>query len=249
MKHATYGSFAVLFGLAIGWPACAATVTYDDQAAFLAGSGATSIGALPSTGGSGTVVGPVTFRDVVGGAAAFTAVGTNEFDNELAFTNYEVFDMDIAAGAYAVGFAIHQPGYMRADGGPSNLGCNTTPCVDSQFTIEIFFGSTSLGQFSYAPPVDADVAAGGPVGFFGVHSSQLFNRVAVREIHGTGGGADGLQHIDNEYFAHFHTGSQALVPGAGPPALPEPASSALVLAALGALAAAPRVRRALKLAA
>jgi hypothetical protein len=206
---------ATALGGALVAPTTAATLdTYDnDRAGFLAATGATSIDALPSSGGGGTTVGPVTF-----GNAASSSVTFGDWSNEisgfdLAITGNENFNLLIGGGGvHAIGFDWHEP----MNGSPAP-GCHVPSCTDSSFTIEVLAGSTSLGVFAYNAPNDNSTAPGGPLGFWGLHSSVLFDQVRVRE---TVGG------IENEYFGNF-------VAGVSP--VPELATAASLLAGLGLL--------------
>jgi len=193
----------------------------DDKAGFMA-AGGTSIGALPPSGRSGTVVGPITFTNGGGGASIVFGTWSNEIAGyDLAISGPENFNLAIAGGTYGIGFDMHEP---TTPGVGVAFGCNSQTCVDSPYTIEIFAGSTSLGSFAYNAPDDTSTAAGGPLGFFGVRSSQLFDRVQVRDLNGN---------IDNEYFGNFLTNATAL---------PVPEPPAVALFALG-LAVLHRLRR------
>lgn len=203
---------ALLAIAAGGFSAAQATVIVhtDDKAAFLAATGATSIGALPGSGGTGTTVGSVTFTNAPASSIAF-GVWSNEIaGNDLAVSGLENFNLAIAGGTYALGFDFHEP---LESPGAIPPGCNVATCVDSPFKIQIFAGVTSLGVFDYNPPNDTSTAPGGPLGFFGVHSNVLFDRVEVREQ------SPGTN--DNEYFGNFFT-------GATPAVVPEPATLALL---------------------
>jgi hypothetical protein len=91
-------------------PARAVVLSYaDDKTGFVA-AGATSIGALPSSGGSGTVVGPVTFTNGGGGAAIAIGTWSNEITGfDLAISGPENFNLAIAGGTYGIGFDMHEP--------------------------------------------------------------------------------------------------------------------------------------------
>ena len=212
----------------------AGTVSFaDDSAGFLASSGATSIGVL-TAGNNGHTVGAVTFFD--GSPLGDLTIG--KFSNEfgvgalsVGLSGPENFSMTITGGAYAFGFGVHEPGYL----GPTGeflRGC-ISACVDTTFRFEIFSGSTSLGVFNYNAPDDNSDAVGGPVGFFGVHSSVLFDRIVVRDVTGN---------IDNEFFGGFLLGA---TPYFETPTstIPEPSSAALMLVGLVAFTMASRRTR------
>jgi hypothetical protein len=188
----------------------AALVSYaGNQAGFLSATGAVSIGALPGAGLTGTVVGSVTFTDG-GGSSIFFGAYSNEISgNDIAISGAENFNMAIAGGAYSIGFNLHEPSYEQ----PVPSGCNVATCIDSTFSIELFAGAASLGIISYNAPDDPDDNIGGPLGFFGVQSSVLFDRVEVRETIGTN---------DNEHFGNVLIGRTPIN------ATPEPGSLALV---------------------
>jgi hypothetical protein len=185
---------SALFSLMVG-SSFANTLTYpNDKAGFLIATGATSIGPLPSNGSNGTIIGTATFTSA-------NSIIFGDWSNEitgfdLAISGGENFNLSIAGGAYSVGFDLHEP---TTAGSPP--GCNAAVCVDSPFTIQIFFGSTSLGIFQYNAPDDNSTAIGGPLGFFGVHSSSRFDRVEIRDVN---------DNLDNEYFGNFMTGQTAL---------------------------------------
>lgn len=200
----------------------AMVVSYaDDPTAYAAATGASSIGTLLLASGNQTV-GDVSFTGNLAGSLIFSQVYTNEFDRELAISGREDFVMTIAnGGAYAIGFRIHEPTYNRPFPTFSdNFGCNDS-CVDTTFSIELFSGSTSLGLYSYNAINDALATAGGPLGFFGVHTDTAFDRVVVRDV---------TADIDNEYFSDFTIGRSAI---GGQ--VPEPNALLLVFAALTAL--------------
>lgn len=210
----------------------AVTVSFaGDQAGFLASSGATSIGEL-TAGSNWHTVGAVTFFD--GSPLGDLVIGkfSNEFGGALSvgLSGPENFSMTIAGGAYSFGFGVHEPGYI----GPTGeflRGC-ISACVDTSFEFEIFAGTTSLGLFTYNAPDDNDDSVGGPVGFFGVHSSVLFDRVVVRDVTGN---------ADNEFFGAFVLGNTPY--SETPAAVPEPPGAVLALEALALAALTPALRR------
>lgn len=214
---------ALLAGAALA-PAGAATTAYpDDRAGFLAATSASSIGALPASGGNGTVVGAVTFTGGSSGSVVAFGDWSNELTGfDLAVSGAENFNMTIAGGAYAMGFDWHEPSTATAP-----PGCNVATCVNSSFTVEILAGNVSLGVFSYNAPDDPSTAAGGPLGFFGVSSDVLFDEVRVREV---------VANADNEYFGNFVIATV--------PAVPEPGTMLTLLAGLGGLAMRMRGRQA-----
>ena len=199
----------VAFALAAATPAAqAALVSYaDDRSGFVANTGATSIGSFP------TGVGPVGSLSVGGvtlttdsGGLFFGNFSSRVPGNEMILSGPEDFHVTLPSGVFSIGFDLYEPTF----GGAS--GCNTTTCVDDNFSVEVFAGSTSLGSFTYDAPDDDGTAPVAPLGFFGVHSCVAFNRVVVRDVTGN---------LDNEMFANFLKGStpipavQCTTPAAG----------------------------------
>jgi hypothetical protein len=167
----------------------------DDSAGFAAATGATSIGAFPSSGGSGTQVGAVTFTNPTNTGVA-NVIAFSNYSNELAgydlaVSGVENVDLAIAGGAHAIGFHVHEPSYA------TSTGCNAT-CFDTTFRVELLSGTTSLGYVDYNAPDDASPLAGGPVGFIGVYSDVQFDHVRIRDRTNT---------IDNEFFGIFSIGT------------------------------------------
>src|SRR5262249_12793389 len=144
--------------------------TFDDKAAFLAATSASSAtGPIPNVGESSdsATVGSITFT--LGGAGAtllyIGATGTpGDPDwyparpgNEIAIAGNENFVAQTAAPVYSFGFEIVEP-HASAGGFP----------VNSVYQITLFSGATQVGQFTYAPPNDV-------LTFIGVWSDTAFN--------------------------------------------------------------------------
>jgi hypothetical protein len=109
-------SLAALF-CSLAGHAASVTTYADDRAAFLAATGATTIGALPGAPSSPTTannatIGPVTLHQVGVSTAVFFNYSNEISGNELSTSSVENFDMSLAAGAYSIGFAVHQPKYL-----------------------------------------------------------------------------------------------------------------------------------------
>lgn len=209
----------------VGGSALAAT-TYNSLASFQAGTGATSAtGPLPAIGmTSSATLGSVTVQapswltvDWITALSGYEIGVSNGAGNTSVPNSYynDGIDVNFASPVYAAGFEFYQP----TTPGVHLNGCNVPVCVDSQFQVELKLGSTSVGVFAWTPGKDQ-------VDFWGVASSQAFNRMEIRETVGTD---------DNEFYGQFYT--SALAP------VPEPGTSALMLLGAAGLAGARRLRR------
>lgn len=188
--------------------ASASIVTYANEGAFLLATGANN--AMPSgfpNLGSATpptlTVGSVTFRarppsSIVSGnlglAIADWSTLLPGFD--LAISGIEDLDIIPSGPIFAVGLPFVEP----SESGNTSDTCNTTPCVDSTFTVTLKSGNVTVGSFTFNAP--NDVAA-----FVGVSSTIAFNLVEIRETTGTN---------DNEYFGPVFTSSRAVIAVAEP---------------------------------
>jgi hypothetical protein len=217
MANARIPRVAILCLTLAGSSAAGATsVVYSDLATFLADTGAAAT-AIPDAGGSGVVtspqtVGPLTFSlgpgatNLIFGGIDWTTRLTGA---EIALSGVEDLDVGIASGAFAFGFEMVEP--------QNDPNLNGT-FVDSTFTITLRNGGSIVDSFLLTPPNDTAV-------FFGVWSSDAFDRVEIRETVGA---------LENEFFGTFYTGSQAL---------PVPEPSGLAFAALALLAGLRATRR------
>jgi hypothetical protein len=171
----------------------ATLVSYpDDRATFAARDGVSAIGNFPTAGPTSSLtVGGVTFV-TDSGSLFFGNFSTRVPNNEMIISAEESFHANLPGGIFAFGFDLYEPNFS----GPS--GCNTAVCVDDNFSIQIFAGTTSLGSFTYNAPDDNGTSPVVSLGFFGVCSSVAFNRVVVRDVTGN---------LDNEMFANFLTGT------------------------------------------
>ena len=175
----------------------AAIVTYSDRATFIAATGATGIGAIPSNIGGGFTLGALTFSNVPGSSM----VSTNNWSTlisestDMAISDVESFDVASSGPLFSFGFDFHEPSTSTPPGLPFPDTCNTT-CVDSTFTITLRSGAALVDSFSFNRPNDV-------LAFVGVASSVAFDRIEIRE---SAGG------IDNEFFGNFLIGRLQVVP-------------------------------------
>ena len=171
----------------------AAVQTFDDKAAFLTATAASSAsGPLPDLGqvGGPTTVGTVTFWLAPGGNTL--SIGASETpaapdwysltpgnDIALGFENLEV---QTTTPVFALGFDFVEPNSTMPDFGG-------TP-VDSTFEVVLYAGATEVDRFTFNAP-DDDVAA-----FVGVWSDTAFDRVTIIDTTGD---------HDDEFFGEFYT--------------------------------------------
>lgn len=228
-------TFRLVCCLAVGAFAAAtpahalSTQTFSNLAAFQAATGATSAtGALPSQGAMGNysasmssaTVGSVSFAAP---SFVFTEWSTLLPGAELGVSNgagtvggsiNDGLDATFNAPVFSAGFDFHQSS-------ASTLidGCNTTPCVDSQFEVTLKNGAATVATFAWTPLKDQR-------DFFGVWSDTAFTKLEIRETVGSD---------DNELYGQFYSGVTAV---------PEPATAALwVLGLMGLCAVADTRKR------
>ena len=195
----------------------ATTITFDDKAAFLAATGATSAtGPLPDLGGpfSSRTVGSVTFSGASFfiGAAGVAGVPGDWYSllpgNDIAINDVENIDVDFSSPVFSMGFDFAEPDTTI----PVPYGNQGNPFgIDSTFMVTLKLGGALVDTFSFNAPDDV-------VSFVGVWTDSAFDRAEIREI--VGG-------IDDEYFGEFYSGTR--------PASPIPEPSVLLLAASGLL--------------
>ena len=191
--------------------AVAVIVIYSDQATFLADTGAVNAtGPLPNPGlvpGSQTV-GSITFSIAPPSSALFiggagTGIPGGDWTalhpgNEMAISDVENLNAQLAAPAYALGFAFVEPNV--------NAEC-FAPCFDSTFTVTLKDGATIVDSFTFNAPDEV-------LAFVGVWSSSAFDRVEIRDTTAT---------IDDEFFGEFYRGTTPLRT-----AVPEPGTLLLL---------------------
>jgi hypothetical protein len=200
----------------------ATIMTFDNQAAFLTATVATSAtGPLPNLGqipggttGSQTV-GAITFS--IAPPSTNFYIGSLGVPNpadfwttllpgiEIAISDVENLNADLAGPVFSLGFDFAEP--------TSTAECRA-PCFDSTFMVTLKQGGTVVDNFSFNAP--NNVAA-----FVGVWSDMPFNRVELRDTTAT---------IDDEFFGQFYTG---LTPLSTP--IPEPTTVALMLSGVALL--------------
>jgi hypothetical protein len=137
----------------------------------------------------------------------------------LGISDDEDFTAVSTAPLNAFGFSVFEPTSSALN------GCNET-CFETTFSFELFSGATSLGAFTLAP-------ADNQWAFWGVSSTESFDRVVINDVTGT---------IDNELFSQFWYASGLPDDSTGgSTAVSEPGTLALFL--VGALVARRRLRR------
>lgn len=224
------GARALCFTLCALAPAAHASsvTTFADLATFTSATGATSVGALPSTGDVDTseVLGDLTFstdRGLVFG------IGTGGWStlisgNELAISGPSSFNVDFGKAVGSFGFYIHEPSTTVQ----WQDGTNTPSFTESTFSLKLFSGTSQIGATSFAPENDKAV-------FFGLQADQTFDRIEIVETTGAS---------ENEFFGGFMSGvttlprplSRSVSSASATTPVPLPAGLPLLMLGLGALA-------------
>jgi len=187
---------AVLAAL-ISTSANAAIVTYTDRATFIAATGATGIGAIPSNISGGFTLGGLTFSDV-SGSSMVSNVNWSTLISEptdMAISGVESFNVNAAGPLFAFGFDFHEPTTSTPPGPQFPDTCNTT-CVESTFTVTLRNGAALVDAFTFNAPNDV-------LAFVGVASTVAFDRIEIRDTTNT---------ADNEFFGNFLIGRVQAVP-------------------------------------
>ena len=205
----------VSFSAFISAGAGATTILVTDRTSFALATGATPVGSIPQTPpGVPFSVGILSFLNVLGSSVNasvnWSSLISESFD--LAINGVENFDVTSSVPLYSFGFDFHEPSIPF--GFPDR--CDA-PCFDSTFQITLWNGLIPVGSQMFSMPDDV-------LTFVGVWSSDLFDRIEIRDITGT---------IDDEFFGNFLTGTRPL---------PEPTT--LTLLGVGLVGLALRRRRA-----
>jgi len=127
----------------------------------------------------------------------------------LAVGGFEYINITSDTTIFSFGFDFAE--HMTIPSEEGSLCSTSSGCVDSVFTVSLLLGSSPGSSFSFNAP--NDVAS-----FVGVLSTEIFNRVEIRESGPQGG-------TENDYFGQFYTGSNQNF-------IPEPGTSFLLASGL-----------------
>jgi len=189
-----------LFSL-VDIPNANAVITvYTDKAIFLINTGSTSAtGPLPDLGkivgdaAASQTVGTVTFTitppssELYIGAAGVAPVPGSDWTTinpgpDIAISDIENLNVDLAAPVLALGFDIVEPSF----GPPVIAG---TGFADTTFSLTLKNGAAIVDSFQFNVPDDV-------LAFVGVSSDLPFDRVEIRDITATN---------DDEFWGEFYT--------------------------------------------
>jgi len=167
--------------------ALATAATFTDQAAFLAQTGATSVGGFPNPTGS-------SLTEFVAGEAHFRRIGSSTFNFNEWTTRFPGVDMALNGNEeFSVTFdnPVHSFGFdiVEVETDPNLNGA----FIDSTFSLNFYSLGSLVGTHDFNTPNDT-------ASFVGVSLSQAFDQVQL--IERVGG-------IENEFFGGFYTGKTA----------------------------------------
>lgn len=226
MRYQTLFTATLAAGLTVA-AMCSAATVHTSHVSFAAAAPQSSDVILPNTGGQGATgtVGPLTFTAGPGATNVF--FGTAGLStpipggwssllsgNDLAISGPENFELNVAGGAYALGFEIHEP----------TLDQNTTDgcfavCFDTELFVEWLRGGTVIASQTVFP-IDNGLS------FVGYTDAVAFDGVRVTDVTNT---------IDEEHFGNFQL-AQTPVP------VPLPATGMVLFGGLMAAFARRRAR-------
>jgi len=193
-------------------------IQFNDQATFLAATGATCATCpMPNLGlvglaGTPVVVNTVTITSVAPSIDLFigasgTGVPNGDWTsiipgNDIAISGTENLDIAFAAPVFSMGFQFYEPTCNnKNDGNNCGLGAlgqveigTDVPNgaeIDSTFTVTLKNGVNTVASFQFNAPDDV-------FAFVGVHSDMAFDKVEIRETVGVN---------DDEHFGEFFTGT------------------------------------------
>ncbi len=192
-------------------------IQFNDQATFLAATGATcATCTMPNLGlGTTLTVNTVTFTSVPPSDSFF--IGTSGVvvpnadwtslipGNDIANNGPGNLNVDLAAPVFSFGFQFHEPTCNnRNDGNNCGLGAlgqvelgTDVPNgdeIDSTYTVTLKNGVNTVASFQFNAPDDV-------LSFVGVHSDMAFDKVEIRETVGAG---------EDEHFGEFFTGTRLI---------------------------------------
>jgi hypothetical protein len=220
-------STAFAAALSVAPPAAAAEI-FTSEAAFVAAAGSGRAFLPPVLGSTGSfTAAPFTFQSDPGQAFV---IDTAQYglpipgEANLLVSGYESHTLVSPVALYAFGFNIFQPSNRAPAGGSTGVACYFA-CDRGPFTVDLFLGATLVDSFTFTPAFDTPE-------FHGYAGTAAFDRIRVVDV---------LRTIDDEYFSTYRFSTAPVV--SRPVHAPAP-WTLVFAAALAALAAARRPRRA-----